>query len=235
MTTDLVLSSGFLAFARHVGVLSAIEECGLHIDGICGTSSGSLTGALWAAGHSAEAIARELSAQRPLAFVRPSLRPWRGLLEPAGMLRKLRALLPPRFEDLGRPFAVGVMDGEGRHHLIRSGALPEAVAASCAIPRLFQPVALGGVCYRDGAFADRLGLVPWRALRGDRAVIAHIVERSSGVASEDGLEGALVIRTPRSGASLWSLGDFAAQRAEARTLALEALSARGSDRRGLSG
>lgn len=223
MTTDLVLSSGFLAFARHVGVLSAIEQRGVAVDGICGTSSGSLTGALWAAGHSADTIARELSAQRPLAFVRPSGRPWRGLLEPTGMLAKLRAMLPSRFEDLERPFAVGVMDEQGRHHLIRSGPLPEAVAASCAIPRLFQPVALAGVRYRDGAFVDRLGLVPWRALRGEVRVIAHVVERSSGADVEAGLEGATVIRTPRSGASLWSLGDFQGQVEEARSLALASL------------
>jgi predicted acylesterase/phospholipase RssA len=37
---DLILSSGFLAFARHVGVLKVIEEKGIVVDGICGTSSG---------------------------------------------------------------------------------------------------------------------------------------------------------------------------------------------------
>jgi len=223
--TDLVLSSGFLAFARHIGVLAAIEERGLTIDGVCGTSSGSMTGALWAAGHSAETIARELSADRPLRHVRPTLAPWGGLLSAGPMIRKLQGLLPARFEDLERPFAVGVMDSDGAHHLIRSGPLAEAVAASCAIPRLFRPVPLGGVRYRDGAFVDRLGLAAWRDLRRSEGrahvrVIAHIVDRSSGVDEERGLEDALVIRTPRSGAKLWSLGDFHGQVDEARAIAL---------------
>jgi len=228
MTTDLVLSSGFLAFARHIGVLAAIEERGVTIDGVCGTSSGSMTGALWAAGHSAEVIARELSADRPLRHVRPTLTPWQGLLSAGPMIRKLQDLLPARFEDLERPFAVGVMDEDGEHHLIRSGPLAEAVAASCAIPRLFRPVAHGGARFQDGAFVDRLGLAAWRDLRraegrDDIAVIAHIVERSSGVADERGLDGALVIRTPRSRARLWSLGDFQGQLTEARNIALAAL------------
>ena len=43
---DLVLSSGFLAFARQAGFLEAVEQLGLAVDGVCGTSSGALAGAL---------------------------------------------------------------------------------------------------------------------------------------------------------------------------------------------
>ena len=50
MGFDLVLSSGFLAFARHVGVLRAVERSGQDVTGVCRTSSGALVGALWAAG-----------------------------------------------------------------------------------------------------------------------------------------------------------------------------------------
>ena len=46
---DLVLSSGFLAFARHAGFLRAVEQLELPVEGLCGTSSGALSGALWAA------------------------------------------------------------------------------------------------------------------------------------------------------------------------------------------
>ena len=48
---DVILSSGFLAFARHIGVFDAIEECDIEVDAICGTSSGSMVGALYAAGY----------------------------------------------------------------------------------------------------------------------------------------------------------------------------------------
>ena len=35
METDLVLSSGFLAFARQTGVLSAVEDSGMQVGGVC--------------------------------------------------------------------------------------------------------------------------------------------------------------------------------------------------------
>ena len=51
---DLVLSSGFLAFAAQCGFLQAVEESGIAVDGVCGTSSGALAGALWASGWPAQ-------------------------------------------------------------------------------------------------------------------------------------------------------------------------------------
>jgi len=143
MTLDLVLSSGFLAFARQAGFLQAVEEAGIAVDGVCGTSSGALAGALWAAGMPAAAIAAECAARRPIAWMRPNPAIWRGLFTTGPVIERLRALLPPTFEDLKRPFGVGVIDGDGRSLLLTSGPLPEAVAASCAIPWVFAPVEVG--------------------------------------------------------------------------------------------
>ena len=41
-------------------------------------------------------------------------------------------------------FAVGVVSKNGEYRLIDSGALPEAVAASAAIPFVFEPVNVPG-------------------------------------------------------------------------------------------
>ena len=41
-------------------------------------------------------------------------------------------------------FAVGVVSKNGEYRLIDSGPLPEAVAASAAIPFVFEPVAVPG-------------------------------------------------------------------------------------------
>lgn len=41
-------------------------------------------------------------------------------------------------------FAVGVVARNGEYRLIDSGALPEAVAASAAIPFVFEPVNVPG-------------------------------------------------------------------------------------------
>lgn len=89
--------------------------------------------------------AAELSRVAPIELLRPSLEPWRGgLLSLDDVIAKLRELLPPTFEELQREFAVGVVTAEGEHLLIDSGPLPEAVAASAAIPFVFASVDVPG-------------------------------------------------------------------------------------------
>lgn len=221
---DLVLSSGFLAFARHAGVLSAVDEVGLAVDALVGTSSGAMVGALWAAGHTPGAIMAELSARRPLARLRPSLTPWRGVLALDGVVAHLARLLPPTFAGLRLPLGVGVVDAQGQHRLLTEGPLPEAVVASCAMPIVFVPVRVGDARYADGGAVDRLGLAAWRTWRGPaRRALAHHVRRTRGVDVEADLEGVTVVETPRSGASFWSLGDWPKQVEEAKALTRGAL------------
>ncbi|MEZ4318397.1 MAG: patatin-like phospholipase family protein [Myxococcota bacterium] len=222
MGVDLVLSSGFLAFAAQAGVLRAVEECGIEVDAVCGTSSGALAGSLWVAGMPAEEIFTRLTASAPLRRVRPSATPWRGLLSMAPVIRELEADLPAAFSDLGRPFAVGVIDPSRTPRLLSGGPLPRAVAASCAIPGLFGAVEIDGQRFADGGVVDRLGLGAWRALRPHSEVVVHVVDRSSGGEEAD-LEGLRVIRSPRSGAQLWSLGDARARYERARAEATSVL------------
>ena len=219
---DLILSSGFLAFARHVGVIQAIEEKGVAVTGVCGTSSGAMIGSMWAAGHSVDFIRKEANLPRPIVRIRPSLLPWRGAFTMGPVLARLRELLPPRIEDLPIPFGVGLCTMDRKPFLMTSGPLPEAVVASCSIPYLFQPVRIGDSLYLDGGFVDRLMAEPWRRGRREAAIV-HIVERSAGVAEERGTEGCVIVRTPRSHARLWNIGDFEGQLEEARLLAAEAL------------
>lgn len=73
------------------------------------------------------------------------MQPWKGgvlTLDP--VVERLRQLLPATFEELPVPLAVGVVDQSGKHILIRSGPLPEAVAASAAIPMIFSAVDIPG-------------------------------------------------------------------------------------------
>ncbi len=222
---DLVLSSGFLAFARQAGFLAGVEELGVKVDGICGVSSGALAGALWAAGHPAQEIAAILVESAPLWHVRPHGAPWRGLFHLDPMQARLRDLLPARIEQLQRPFAVGVMGRGGARVLLESGPLPEAVAASCAVPYLFRPVTVGGVAYQDGGAIDRTFLGPWRARRPEAPVVLHLVDGRGGEMEVPTGPGLTVVRNRRSGARLWSLGDFVGQFEEARENTLTALEA----------
>lgn len=223
MPVDLVLSSGFLAFAAHAGFLAAVEDAGVAVDGICGTSSGALTGALWAAGMDSRAIFDRLTARRPISWARPHRSPWRGALSLDPVVTELTTLLPPTFEALGRPFGVGVRAPDGTHRLITVGRLPEAVAASCAVPWLFAPIGIDGEWLADGGAVDRTALSAWRRARPDTRVVLHLIERTAGALGE-AVDGATVVRSPKSGASLWNLGDPAAAFEASRTAARITLS-----------
>lgn len=219
---DLLLSSGFLAFARHAGVLHAFEQTATPVSALCGTSSGALVGALWAAGLRGPKLVELLQSRPPWRLLRPSAAPWRGLFGMAALQEFLRPHLPERFEDLPLPLAVGVVVGK-RHQLLSSGPLLPAVVASCAMPYVFEPVRVGQQWCQDGGAADRLGLDAWRQWRPGQQAWAHQVTRTAGVDVLADTTGVTLIQTPRSGASFLSLGDFEAQVAEARTLALAVL------------
>ncbi len=58
----LVLSGGGAKGAAHIGVLKYIEEAGIPIDYIAGTSMGSIVGGMYALGYSSEEILEIISA-----------------------------------------------------------------------------------------------------------------------------------------------------------------------------
>lgn len=78
--TDVILSSGFCAFARHSGFIEACTDYGIKPTRIVGTSSGSLAGSLWANGMSPSQITTELGKRAPIQLIRPGLRMHRGYL-----------------------------------------------------------------------------------------------------------------------------------------------------------
>ena len=232
-TTDVILSSGFCCFSSHCGFLDALEASSLSIGALVGTSSGSLAASLYACGLSAEAVAAELAAKAPVRECRLSRTPWRGALSTRALVKRLARVLPPRFEDLGVPLGVGVYDWRsGATRLVTSGPLPEAVAASCAVPRLFSPVYLDGAGYLDGGGKDRTFLEPYRAWRPARPPpLVHLVkdrgvplEPRDGVRDGDG--DVRLLQTDRSAtAKLWNLGAFAEERLAAADAARAQLGA----------
>lgn len=106
--TDLILSSGYCAFARHCGVLAAIEDFNISIDRCVGTSSGSIAASLLCSGQFTPAqIENELRSRRPISLCQPSLRLNRGAFSLRGLIAHLRTLLPKDFNQLPRKLAVG--------------------------------------------------------------------------------------------------------------------------------
>ncbi len=56
VSVGLVLSGGGARGLAHIGVLKAIEQAGVKIDYIAGTSTGAIVGALYASGYTASQL-----------------------------------------------------------------------------------------------------------------------------------------------------------------------------------
>jgi predicted acylesterase/phospholipase RssA len=166
---------------------------------------------MWCNGLAAEQILQRLCAQAPFSQLRPSPTPWRGLLRLTSVVDQLEADLPSQFADLNRPLGVGVVDDTGKPTLLRDGPLAPAVAASCAIPWLFEGVVIAGRRWSDGGARDRTALGSWRSYRPHTPVVLHKVARSSGLQLDDDLSHVTICNSARSGAHFWDLGDTRAR------------------------
>jgi hypothetical protein len=165
-------------------------------------------------------IARELSKCPPVSYLQMSSKPWEGgMLNMDRVINRYRELLPPTFEDLKTEFAVGVYTRDGQYKVIDSGPLPEAVVASAAIPVMFESVNVPGIgACMDGGKHDRVGLRGWteRIRKRKRSTkpgqtLVHLISRSSPFSGSEAVEHdekVLVCRSPKSGVSLVSLGNF---------------------------
>jgi NTE family protein len=160
----LVLSGGGARGIAHVGVLQALGEHGLRPDCVAGTSAGALVGALWAAGHSTEAMLRFFEQRSPFRLSRLSMRK-PGFIDTQKVIADLRHEFPDdRFEALALPLFVTATDlVTARLRVFDSGPLIQAIVASCSIPMLFTPTEIDGCAYIDGGIIDNFPVALLRA------------------------------------------------------------------------
>jgi NTE family protein len=172
----LGLSSGFFGFFAHAGLVSVLEDEGLHPARLAGSSAGALVAGLWASGVGAARMRDELFALRREHFWDPG--PGLGLLRGRLFRERLEALLGvPTFERCPVPVAVSVFDVLARRtRVVAEGELAPALVASCAVPFLFHPVWSGGRPLLDGGIADRPGVLGLP--EGERALHHHLASRS---------------------------------------------------------
>lgn len=166
----LALGGGGARGLSHITVLDVIEELGLPIACVSGTSIGSIIGWGVASGLSAgamRAFVLETAETREVAARAWKMRPkgwdqfskWFELqLEPEAVLD---AFMPDglaeSFDQLALPLAVVATDYYGWHaRVMMEGPIAPAVAASIAIPFVFKPVVLYGRVHVDGGVVNPL-------------------------------------------------------------------------------
>lgn len=158
----LALSSGGARGLAHIGVIQVLEENGMEIDAVAGSSMGAYVGAVWSYGHdgvTCEKIARSLERRWGLLYlVDPVIPPRQGFLSTRRVGQRLRrAIGKTRFLEMARPLRVVATDFDTLDRVVFSrGEVVEAVEASIAIPGICIPVMLNGRILMDGGIADPL-------------------------------------------------------------------------------
>lgn len=177
----LALGSGSARGLAHIGVLGALEEAGIAVDAIAGSSIGALIGAIHAAGRldGLKAFFRSLDWLGMMRFVDVVL-PKSGLIDGARISALVREHVAARsIEALPTPFAAVATDlGSGERVVLRSGDVIDAVRASISVPGIFTPVRYGSRILVDGGVVDPVPVAAARAL-GPAFVIA--VDLNHGV------------------------------------------------------
>ncbi|MFP4378113.1 MAG: patatin-like phospholipase family protein [Spirochaetales bacterium] len=177
----LALGGGAARGVAHIGVLRVLEEEGLEPDFICGTSAGSIVGALYAGGYRWETIAEVVRSTDWRDIVQPVF-PKMGLVKAEKLQQRLNELLDSlTFEELDVPFcAVAVDIMTGKKVQLRTGPVAPAVRASCSVPGIFEPMIDGDRVLVDGGILEE---VPIYTCQDMGAKIVLAVDLNSDLAT----------------------------------------------------
>lgn len=163
MKVGVVLSGGGARGITHIGVLKALEEFGVPIHLMSGTSVGAVVGALYACGHAPDKILEIILTTH---FFRSIRLAWtlKGLLSLDGLRNVLLKYISYNtFESLPLPLTVAATDIKlGKSTYFSAGELIPALLASCCVPAVFDPFKLNGDVYVDGGIMDNLPAKPIR-------------------------------------------------------------------------
>lgn len=151
----LALGSGGAYGFAHIGVLRILEENKIPIDMICGSSVGSVIAALWALGYDADHIEKfmiEFANKVNLFSFRGFSFPFKGLWRAKYLENILKKIFKDKtFCDLKHPLKIVVFDFLRKDaKVLEEGPLYKAVAASCALPGIFEPINFKGQVFLDG-------------------------------------------------------------------------------------
>lgn len=158
----LALGSGSARGFAHVGVLTVLEENGIPIDMIAGTSMGAFVGGFFAAGISAQTLEQLVLSYRDKRKVRRTIFdltvPLYGLSKGTHLSKFMRGYLKEiTFDELPIPFAAIATDiGTGQEIVLRHGVLWEALRASGSVPVMFEPYHLDDRYLVDGGITNPL-------------------------------------------------------------------------------
>lgn len=178
----LVMGGGGARGGAHIGIIRAMQELGVPIDYVGGTSAGALVGAQLAMGFSAPQILAQnqliLDKRKPFrSFTLPIF----GLLSDRRIRKSLDELFGEvRMEDLWTScFSVSCNLKTGKKVIHRDGLIQQAIQASSAVPGLMPPKLEDGTMLVDGAVLDNLPGEVMRELNSGPLIVIDIGDLES--------------------------------------------------------
>jgi len=160
---SLVLGSGGARGHAHIGVIRAIEERGIEIRNIAGTSMGAVIGGIYAADKLDTYVdwANQLGKNDVVRLLDFSFT-WTSIFKGERIIEVLRELIGDcQIEELDRGFtAVATSLDDQREIWLTSGALFRAIRASTAVPGVFAPVEWNGMTLVDGGLVNPIPIAP---------------------------------------------------------------------------
>jgi NTE family protein len=162
----LALGGGAARGWAHIGVLRALDEAGIAVDMIAGTSIGALVGGCYLAGKldQLEEFARSITKRRMFGLLDLQLG-GTGLLGGLKLTQRMQEHMNGlTFADLGRPFVCVAAEIRTGHEIwLSNGSLITAMRASYALPGVFEPVSCNGRVLVDGALVNPVPVSVCRA------------------------------------------------------------------------
>ncbi|WP_456429586.1 patatin-like phospholipase family protein [Nitratifractor sp.] len=163
MKIALCLSGGALRASAQIGALRFLEERGVRIGAVSGSSAGAVVALLLAAGWESRRIEDFLRSLRRRDLFRPERGP--GIFGLGGVEKLLRSTLGElRYEELSIPCYSCVTELKtGKCRYLNAGDPIANVLASSSLTPLFGPRKIDGVSFIDGGFSDNLPVTPLKA------------------------------------------------------------------------
>lgn len=157
----LVLSGGGARGFAHLGVLKFLEEKGIQVSAVSGTSAGAIAGSLIAAGYKADEIYQLLISTNYFGW---NAIYWgkAGIFSLDALKKVLLKAIPHNsFEQLQLPFFATATNVKSGTVVTKStGALAEMVLASAAVPVIFPPVIIEEEALNDGGVLNNFPIEP---------------------------------------------------------------------------
>lgn len=173
----LALGGGGTKGITHLGVLRAVEQQGLQVAAIAGTSIGGLVAAVYATGRPLDEIIQRVASLQQGSLFRRGKDIDNALLGLEGVAEVLLELIGEKyFEELPIPLAVTAVElNTGQEMVLSSGRVLDAVLATIALPGIFPPRQIDGHTLIDGGVSNPVPVNIARRLRPGIPVIASVL------------------------------------------------------------